>query len=193
MSDNEGPPPAEGPACDPEQPRHELWPQLAQLLELNDNLLSYVSRWARSRADAKDIVSEAYSRIFRLHDPTAITHLRAYLFRTARNIATDWVRQRIVREAFMEEEPLRVPHEAPSPEQIWLAREALEALQRRVETLPPRSKLALLMVKEDGLSYQEVGARLGIKTHSARRLVERALEFLVADGDDEGTAPRGKS
>lgn len=154
--------------------------ELEQLLRHhNDLLINYVYRRVRSRADAKDIVNEAYCRIFRLGNATTVSHLRAYLFKTARNIATDWIRQRIVREAFAAEEPLRSAQEAPCPEQIWLAREALELLQQRVDALPARSKMALLMVKEDGLSYEEVGARLGIKTHSARRLVERAMEYLV--------------
>src|SRR5579871_5087403 len=106
------------------------------LRENNSALVSYVYSWVRSRPDALDIVQEAYSRIFRLGDLGAVSHLRGYLFKTARNIATDWVRQRIVREAFVQEEPLRGSKESPSPEDIWLAREDLEALQRDMEALP---------------------------------------------------------
>jgi len=154
--------------------------QLEQLLNKhNDALVNYVYSWVRSRAGARDIVQEAYCRIFRLDEPHVISHLRAYLYKTAKNLATDWIRQRIVREAYVEEAPLRAPHETPSPEKIWLAREELEALQRGIEALPPRTKMALLMVRQDGLSFKEVGQRLGIKTHSARRLVERAMEYLL--------------
>ena len=105
---------------------------LDQFLRENNNaLVSYVYSWVRSRPDALDIVQEAYCRIFRLGDLQAVSHLRGYLFKTARNIATDWVRQRVVREAFVQEEPLRGKREAASPEDIWLAREELEALQQR--------------------------------------------------------------
>ena len=45
--------------------------------------------------------------------------------------------------------------------------------------LPPKTKMALLMVRQEGLSYEEVASKLGIKTHSARRLVERAMEYLL--------------
>ena len=164
-----------GPSKDGE--RHS---ELEQLLKQhNDALVNYVYSWVRSRADAKDIVQEAYCRIFRLDEPHVISHLRAYLYKTAKNIATDWIRQRIVREAYVDEAPLRAPQETPSPEQIWVAREDLEALLRGIEALPPKTKMALLMVRQDGLSYEEVGQRLGIKTHSARRLVERAMEYLL--------------
>ena len=160
--------------------KHERHVELEKLLsQHNDALVNYVYSWVRSRADARDIVQEAYCRIFRLDEPHIISHLRAYLYKTAKNIATDWIRQRIVREAYVEEAPLRAQQETPSPERIWLAREDLEALQRGIEALPPKTKMALLMVRQDGLSYEEVGQKLGIKTHSARRLVERAMEYLL--------------
>lgn len=169
-------PPADPPATDNSQ--HE--PDLGQFLRENNNaLVSYVYSWVRSRPDALDIVQEAYCRIFRLGDLRGVNHLRGYLFKTARNIATDWVRQRVVREAYVLDEPLRGNKESASPEDIWLAREELEALERNVNNLPPKCKLALIMVRLDGASYEEVGQRLGIKTHSARRLVERAIEYLL--------------
>jgi len=153
--------------------------ELEEFLRENNNaLISYVYSWVRSRADAVDIVQEVYCRIFRLGNLGAVRHLRGYLFKAARNIATDWVRQRVVREAFAHDELLRGNLESASPEHIWLAREELEALQREVEALPPKCRLALMMVKLEGASYEEVGAHLGIKTHSARRLVERAMEYL---------------
>ena len=166
---------------DSETPRNERWKaEYGQLLlQHNDALVNYVYSWVHSRADATDIVQEAYVRFFRLGDPTTISHLRAFLFKIAKNIATDFIRKRIVREAFADEESLRCNNESPSPERIWLANEELTALQRAIETLPPRTKMALMLVREDGISYEELGEKLGIKTHSARRLIERAMEYLL--------------
>ena len=147
--------------------------------QYNSPLINYACRFVRTRADAMDIVNEAYYRILRRHDSTNVSHLRAYLFKTTKNIATDWARQRIVREAFAAEESLRIAREASSPEEIWLAREELAELRKKFDALPTRSKMGVLMVKEDELSYEEAGARLGIKTHSARRLVERAMVYLT--------------
>jgi RNA polymerase sigma-70 factor (ECF subfamily) len=177
---------------DSEPPTNERWNAKYErlLLEHNDALINYVYSWVRSRADATDIVQEAYVRFFRLGDPTTISHLRAFLFKIAKNIATDFLRKRIVREAFADEESLRSSNESPSPEQIWLAKEELTALQRAIETLPPRTKMALMLVREDGISYEELGQRLGIKTHSARRLIERAMEYLLEAVSEETDNPR---
>src|SRR5882762_5119855 len=76
----------------------------AELVELlrkhDDELVNYVYSRVRDRAEAKDIVQEAYCKIFRLGDSRAISHLRAYLYETAGNLANDWIRKRVVREAF---------------------------------------------------------------------------------------------
>jgi RNA polymerase sigma factor (sigma-70 family) len=167
--------------------------EVDQLLrQHNDALVNYIFRWVRSRDDAKDIVQEAYLRIFRLEDPTTISHFRAFLYRTAKNLAINWLKARIVRETFVQEHPLRAFQDVPSPEHIWLAREELEALKRAVEVLPPKCKMALIMFKEDGLTYEEIGAKLEIKAHSAARLVERAMEFLVEAVSQERVPSRKK-
>jgi RNA polymerase sigma-70 factor (ECF subfamily) len=164
----------------------------AFLREHNNALISYVYSWVRSRADAADIVQEVYCRIFRLPELGAVKHLRGYLFKAAKNIATDWVRQRIVRETFAQEEPLRGNLEAASPEHIWLVREELEAFERDVEMLPPKCQFAFLKVKLEGASYEEVATQLGIKIHSARRLVERANECLVEARSQDNLIQKSK-
>jgi RNA polymerase sigma-70 factor (ECF subfamily) len=173
--------------CDP------IPPDLEQFLrESNNALVSYIYSRVRSRPDALDIVQEAYCRIFRLGNLQSVNHLRGYLFKTAKNIATNWVRQRIVREAYVQDEPLRGNTEAASPEDIWLAREELEALDRNVENLPPKCRYAFLMVRLEGASYDEVAEKLGIQTHSARRLVERAMEYLLEKKVSSKAAKKAK-
>src|SRR5581483_8546284 len=147
------------PGCEPptNEERNAEYERL--LVKHNDALINYVRRWVHSRADATDIVQEAYVRFFRLGDPTTVSHLRAFLFKIAKNIATDFIRKRIVREAYADEQPLRADEGSPSPERIWLAREELTALQRAMENLPPRTRMALFLVREEGVSYEELGQR----------------------------------
>jgi RNA polymerase sigma factor (sigma-70 family) len=160
--------------------------------EHNRALMSYVRSWVHSRADAADVVQEAYSRLFRLGERTKVRHVRGYLFQAARNIATDLNRQRTVREGFVHDAPLRGNLEEVSPEQIWLAREELETIQHEVEMLGPKCQFALLQVAVDGAKFEEVAAALGIKTHSARRLVERAIQTLRESGPQENSSSRKK-
>lgn len=146
----------------------------------NDELVNYIRKWVRSAADAQDIAQEAYARIFRLGDPSVVSHFRGYLFQTARNIACNFIRSRLNLEKFVQKEALRVAEaDTITPEQICIAREELEAVKRAFQLLPPRTRMIIHLIKEDELGYEEIGLRLGIKAHSVRRLVERAKEFLL--------------
>jgi RNA polymerase sigma factor (sigma-70 family) len=158
----------------------------------NDELVNYIYRWVRSRSDARDIAQEAYARIFRLGDKNVVSHLRGYLYKTAKNIASNWVRSRITRETFVAKQSLGTSEgDDRTPEQICLAREELEIVKSAFRQLSPRMRMAVHLIKEDGLSYDEVAVRLGIKPSSVRRLVERAMEFLLEAVSKERTASRG--
>lgn len=152
----------------------------ALIRDCNNILVSYIYQWTRNRADAHDIAQEAYFRICKSNQP--IVHLRGLLFATAKNIAIDWRRKTVTRETFNREEVSRERAQFPSPEHIWVAREEYAQLQAAITRLPPKTQLALRLVREQGVDYEEVGRQLGIKTHSARRLVERAMEQLQENG-----------
>ncbi|HEX7115034.1 MAG TPA: sigma-70 family RNA polymerase sigma factor [Steroidobacter sp.] len=144
--------------------------------EHNDALLSYAYTRVLSWADAKDVVQEAYVRVFGLGKDRPISHLRAYLYAAVRNCATDWVRRRNVRESFADLEYFRLDKVTGSAEQIWLLR---DEIQRALNVLPPKCRLAMILVNVRGLTYEEAAEQMGIKTHSVRRLLERSVEYVL--------------
>jgi RNA polymerase sigma factor (sigma-70 family) len=143
-------------------------------------LVRTIASWVHSRADADDIAQQAYVRILQMSPPGLVAYLRAYLYQTARNLATDWIRRRRVREAYADEASLRSsPEDRRSPEHIVLAREDLDIVHAALARLPPQCHRALTLTEEDGLSYEEAGHRLGVKPGSAHRLVTRARRYLL--------------
>lgn len=74
----------------------------------------------------------------------------------------------------------RAERQAEAAERLWQRELApddgagwLEALDRCLETLPPRSRQALERTYRDGLGRQELGAELGIGEHGVRTLLQR--------------------
>jgi RNA polymerase sigma-70 factor (ECF subfamily) len=64
--------------------------ELAKLFEShNQALVRYLAAILGSPDAAGEVAQEAYARILRLDCSETVSHLRAYLFRTARNIAID--------------------------------------------------------------------------------------------------------
>jgi RNA polymerase sigma-70 factor (ECF subfamily) len=63
-----------------------------------DGLLRFVSYRTRERSEALDIVSESYLRTWRyLSEGNEVDNLRAFLYKTARNILIDEMRKRSIR------------------------------------------------------------------------------------------------
>ena len=62
--------------------------------EYNQSLVRFLAARLSSDAEAREVAREAYVRLLQLDQPKAIGFLRAFLFKTASNIATDHLRRR---------------------------------------------------------------------------------------------------
>src|SRR5690348_4332863 len=66
--------------------------------EHNDALIRFLLSRLRSYQEAREVAQEAYVRLLNLHQPGAVSYLRAFLFKTAANLATDRLRRDEVHE-----------------------------------------------------------------------------------------------
>ena len=79
------------PTVDPDvESRRDLRARCDALFrEHNDALVRAVYSRVHSWDEATEVVQEAYVRVFRLNNPPPINFLRAYLYKTAFNLASD--------------------------------------------------------------------------------------------------------
>ena len=80
----------------------------------------------------------------------------------------------------------RIAAAGPTPSQQAAARDAANRLHAVLQRLSEPDRLILGMRTFEGLSYEEVGARLGIEPAAARKRYGRALLHLRALLLDEG-------
>ena len=66
-----------------------------------------------------------------------------------------------------------------TPSAIMSKREELDRLAKAIDELKPEYREAIILTKIEGLSYKEMGDRLGKSSDAVRKLVSRALEELV--------------
>jgi RNA polymerase sigma-70 factor (ECF subfamily) len=66
-----------------------------------------------------------------------------------------------------------------TPSAIMSKREDLDKLAKAIEALKPEYRQVIVLTKIDGLSYREIGDRLGKSSEAVRKLVSRALEELI--------------
>jgi RNA polymerase sigma factor (sigma-70 family) len=146
--------------------------------EHNAALLRFVAVRLGSEQEAKEVAQEAYVRLLRLHHPETISYLRAFLFKTAANLAVDRLRARgrCPPTRPMHDMELAVFH--LSPDRQIEGEESVAILDRALAELPHKCREAFLLHRLQGMSRQEIGVRLGIGERMVRLYLARALEHL---------------
>lgn len=142
-------------------------------------LSRFLTRHVGCRELAADLLHELFLRLLSNEKTTAdIRHQRGFLFRCARNLATEaatssrWRRSTVDEEATDADESLAVHN----PERQAEGKQALDRLLTVVLRLPPRCRDAFILHKFDGLTYGEVAEHMGISVGAVEKHMARALE-----------------
>lgn len=153
----------------------------------NDSLVRYLSVRLRSIRDAEEVAQEAYARMLKLEEPDTISHMQAYLFKIASNIAVDRMRQqgRRPRHSSIDEAGLELPAPAAAVDRIFEARQQLKLIEDIVAELPPKCRKAFLLYKFRNQSYRDIAAEMNLTESMIRKHVLRAISYCRARLDQE--------
>lgn len=132
---------------------------------------------AGSTEDAKEILQEAYVKILALDRSVAISHLEAYLWRIAVNLAVDRSRRQALDQRFRCALPIDERQEF-STDAIVEARERLSIVERAISELPARRREAFVLHIGSGMTFAQVGREMRISDRMAKKHLARALEYL---------------
>jgi RNA polymerase sigma factor (sigma-70 family) len=157
--------------------------------EHNRVLVGYLRSRLGSEQEAREVAQEAYVRVLQLHEPGAPGLLRAYLFKTAANLAIDRLRHRRVRKRSEEQPQLfeelnTTRGELDDPAEQLLAREQADQLLRFLQELPIKCQQVMNLHRFEGISQRDVAVRLSISERMVRRYVTYAMVYchLRLDG-----------
>lgn len=132
-------------------------------------------------ADVADIIQEVYLRMLRVPNIESIRSPEAYLFTVAQHV----VQQHTLREsatppsvelARMLNSPAAMPDSDPAL--ALVADQCLLRLQDALEELNPKARATFMLHRRDGLSFDEIGARLGISRPMVKKYLMKALLHL---------------
>ena len=149
---------------------HEDWKVCFS--ELGPGLLLFARQWVQSRADAEDIVQEAFVRFWRRQHSI---ENRALLFATVRSIGLDLIR-RDARRARREAEVVRDAGQADEPQ--FESDDETHALAEAVDRLPREQREVVVMKIWNELTFHEIGSVLGISQNTAASRYRYALTTL---------------
>lgn len=144
----------------------------------------------RDRDDAQDVVQDAYLRAFRAYDRTNSDDMRPWLLTIVRNVAYRWlsVRKRSANVISFEDamsvregdevQPLDVPSDAPSAEDMLMSRADRNLVHDALAELPPAFREVIVLRELEGMSYQEIAGVTGAPIGTVMSRLARARDQL---------------
>jgi len=155
-------------------------------------LRSYLRHRFPTIADIDDIVQETYARLLRERQAGKVFEARSYLFPVARNVVIDiFRRSRTVAIGGLGEiAELAVLEDKPDAAESAARDQELELLYEAISLLPDRCREIFSLRRLEGLSYREIGQRLGVseKTVDAHlcNAIFRVRQYFIAQGVSRG-------
>ena len=152
-------------------------------------LVSFMYRMARNTAAAEDLAQEVFLRVYRSRQTyEASAKFTTWLYRIATNLAVNHARD--TRHERPEvtvslDEPdeetgitLDVADGTVTAEEALVRRERMLAIRSKVEALPERQKLAVIMHKYQQMDYKQIAEVLKLSESATKSLLFRAYETL---------------
>ena len=160
-------------ARDPQGPRttgDALHRRRVELLfvTLEARLTNVIYRWVWSRDDARDLLQEAFVRLWQMRDRVDWERAEPLVYRIALNLASNRRRWHRVWQlvSFGERE-----HAARDDDAGELDDERAQAVRDAIDALPDRQRRVLVMTLHADMTYDQIGEVLGISpgTVASRR------------------------
>jgi RNA polymerase sigma-70 factor (ECF subfamily) len=152
-------------------------------------MIGFMYRMARNTAAAEDLAQEVFLRVYRSRaNYEASAKFSTWLYRIATNLGVNHARdtrherpENTVQLDEPDSETGTTPDLADKEltvEERILRRERLAAIRQKVEALPERQKLAVLMHKYQEMDYRQIAEVLKLSESATKSLLFRAYETL---------------
>jgi RNA polymerase sigma-70 factor, ECF subfamily len=152
-------------------------------------IINFMYRMAHNSAAAEDLAQEVFLRVYRSRSGyEASAKFTTWLYRIATNLGMNYVRdtrherpENTMNLDEPDEETGQAPDLAdktPNVEEEILRRERLKAIRQKVEALPERQKMAVLMHKYQQMDYRQIAEVLKLSESATKSLLFRAYETL---------------
>ena len=151
-----------------------------------DKLLFYLCGYTHNIHDAEDLMIEAFARVAHVRPKLRGNTFRAYLYKTARNLAIRFCEQVARRKEFGFEALGQEPEATELVESVLLVKEREEFLHARLDCLEPRVREALWLVYFEEMSYEEAARIMRVKRKQVDYLLQKGRRLLKADFERGG-------
>jgi len=152
-------------------------------------MVAFMHRMCHNPSAAEELAQEVFLRVYRSRSSyEASAKFSTWLYRIATNLAVNHARdtrherpENVVRLDEPDQETGTtpdLPDESLSAEQRMLQHERARAIRQRVQALPERQRIAVIMHKYQQMDYRQIGEVLKLSESATKSLLYRAYETL---------------
>ena len=116
-------------------------------------LVHYMVSKTGSWPEARDVAAQAFAQVLESRSPETISFLKAYVYRAARNLATDRARSGAIRSRINRIVRHEFASTTPSPEPQFMQQQRVKVLSAAIESLRPTRRMVLRWRMWDELPY----------------------------------------
>lgn len=169
-------------------------PELQQKIALYDDMKAYRNlcdlfyhrlyrtayTFIKSKEPAEEIVSDVFIKVWQMRVKLAeVDNLNVYLYTVTKNLCLKYItRQYKNPVTSLDEISFETTIDFNTPEELCISSDIMKRIRTALNELPPKCRLILQLVKEDGLRYKEVATILNISELTVRNQLAIAVKKL---------------
>lgn len=137
--------------------------------------------YVKSSQIAEELVSDVFFALWENRKQLVeITNFDAYIYRIAKFRVLKYLRDNKTLTVDLDEVPIELfAFTETTPEDDYISRELIDALNDAIEQLPTKSKLAFKLVREDGMKYKDAAEHLGISVKTLEAQLTYAMKKIA--------------
>ncbi len=145
-------------------------------------LFQFAASIVKVKEVAEEIVEDLFVRIWnKRYAITNISNLRVYLYVSIKNQCLNYVtRQGDACIVDLNQLDVVCSDLVPNPEDLMVASELLQLINKAIRELPPKCRIVYKLVKDDGLTYKEVAEVLSISPRTVENHIAAAVKKIAA-------------
>lgn len=144
-------------------------------------LRGWLQRRLNNSSEASDLAQDTFVNVITAGYAGDIREPRPFLATIARRLLAHRHRRHVLENAYLEALAALPDAHMPAPEQRLMAVEALQEIDRALDGLPPAVKEAFLLAQLEGLTYDQIAARLRVSASSVKQYLTRANRQVFED------------
>ncbi|MBS0966673.1 sigma-70 family RNA polymerase sigma factor [Acetobacter okinawensis] len=137
-------------------------------------LLSYLKRRLGSHDGAEDAVLELFTRLAASSNAEELQNPRAYLLVAACRLIRELQGRHMLETSYLDALSRQGGTDHRTPEQQTQHMQAIQKIDKALEKIPAKARMAFVLCRIDGCKHQDAAARLGVSVSMVRKYIATA-------------------